>query len=1078
MAIIKQSELGMTTGSDAELSVSTLPAFAPKAAPAPAAPKPAGPSTLDVFTAAFQAHNSASAAYGYLTNQYDGDKTFDRNFSPRRKAVEDGLGAYADEFTNAMNISHYEHIKSRVLEQKRAQETIDNAGGMGVGAVLTAAVLDPVSIATMFIPGLGEARIAQIGSTVGRVAARGATYTAAGLTTAVAQESVLNTLRPNTDEHSVANMYGPTGDGTRMAAAAGMGLALFGAAGRAASKATKTQVAKALDQLLVDPAGALLPANATAAQKATATAVNDASSKLYENAGTKVLDYVVSKPIGGLLDGIGLKLARSPFDAFRKWGQQIAPDIMQREATKAGVATPILNAKMMAMMESNSDIHSIGNAIIEAKKGLDGLKQLTPAEQTELLKQFQTLGLGAKTIDDITPAAVQAHVNELVGYAVATGQKHVINEIETVAQKMRSIYQKDWQRIVAQGLDAGAAGPMPAYFTRAFNKAGVAASQLQWVQAVAPHIEQSLRAAGVAAADAAKQAETVAVAAANRITGAGVAGTGADLYHAMTSAGPMGKLAARTLDVPYEVLAPFLENDAYKVMNIYKRSVEPQLALKEVFGHTTFDDFRDTVMVAERDRVKAALMESAKTAQGADLAKIQAELNGFDAAWKDGEDQLRTLFDGLMGRTKMAEKAHTDLAAAARITRKSVGMAMLSGQVISSLVDIPRQVGTHGLVPVMKAWGNYLSSSAFRSMGKETAERVGVALELTNHRLKAYAEEGMAGFERDIVGHVQGTYERNVDKLAENFQWLNGAKLWNDSLRTTTALLAEDRLLKAAEKGWTNLSKIDREWMLVLGIDEQALNGIGAAAKGATQKTRGFMHTDIDQWADLDAVRNFKLAVLKDAQTTALTPFQGTLPAWYDSEAGKFLWQFKSFISASYQQTLMVGLQRADARTFMGLTAMVATGMAIAEIKDNFSAGETKKDKTLTERVLAGVDRSGAFDAPLALAGYVNALSGSLTGHSFSPLDQNNRRTRGIADMLMGPTGTVAEQLGKAGQEITKNGFTEKAQQQIGSVTPYHKILGVDVLRAIIESIHGHTKYIDKVTGAWKETFSDMTDGE
>lgn len=1073
MSYISANELGNETTTDTALSVNSLPAFnvpdrsiAPQA---PAAPKPTG---LETVTAAFRLYHSGTAIYDAISDPYRGSKEFDKDFSPRRKAVEEGLGEYADQFTSVANIEEYNHVKGRVLQRKQAQQTIDNAGGWGIAAALPAAIIDPPGMLMMAVPILGQARIANIASLPLRYATNAGAIAATGVATGAVQVGAMQALAPVSENETVGSLYSLDGDGTKIAMAAGLGLALLGTTGRAVSRATKEEVQKSLETMIRTPDGVLLNA-ATPAEKAAGTAINETASKLYENAGTKALATLADDVARGTLDGIGLKLAKSPFDVMRVWGQKLAPDIMQRIGTKEGIASPLLNAKLLTMMEGNSDIHAFGRTLLNTKQSLDSLKDLPPNVQQELLSQLNAIGIGAKTIDDITPSAVQRYTNELIGHSVATGQRHIIPEIDSAAQKLRSIFAKDWARIVKQGMDNVSDIPMPTYFTRVFNKEGIAQNQIEFIQRITPSIEESLLRNGVIAAEAAAQAEAVAVAVTNKITGAGVAGTGADMFRAVSTSGPSGNLAARTLDIPYEVLAPFLDHDAFKVLNVYKRSIEPQLALKEIFGHTNFDDFRTNVMLVERDRIKSGYIELARTATGDDLERISSELNKFDELWSEGEGLVKQLFDGMLGKTRMSENAHTALATTGRVTRKLMTPIYLSGQVISSLVDIPRQIGTHGITPVMSAWGNYLTSKAFRSMSKETAERIGVALELTSFKLKTHGEEAFGLYEREVVGAARGRIESRVDQMAEGFQWLNGAMVWNDSLRGVTATLAEDRLLRAASKGWGNLNKSDREWMLVLGIDEKQLGGIATAARGNTQKTRRFMHTDIEDWTDLEAARAFKLAVLKDAQTTALTPFQGVMPTWYDTEAGRFLWQFKSFMSASYQQTLMVGLQRNDARVWTGLAAMVATGMAVSELKD-ITSGRPVKEKTLAERVAQGVDRSGAFDMPLALAGYANAIASDMGVSPSQIFADNNRRPRGVLDSLLGPTGSTAEKAARASREIVENGVTEKAQQDLASITPYNKFLGFNWSKALIDSIHGHTQYIDRVTDAFKNTFPGM----
>lgn len=390
-----------------ESQVTSLPAFKPVAGPNPLQPPAeAKPSAgfWGTLGAAFKQHNTAVAGYEALTNQYGGDTTFDRDFSPRRKAIEDGLATYADEFNYVRNAAEYEHVKGRVLKAKESKETLENAGGWGAaGATLTAAMLDPVGLPLLVMPMIGQARIAQIASAPVRVAAQATSIAGTGIATGMAQEAILNEVRPTADDQKVAHTYGPTGFGVSANVVAGVGLALFGQAGRAVSAAKKQEVAKAIDSLLVDANGAIVPPTASPAAKAAATPVNPEDSKLYMNAGTKAVDAIVEKGSGGLLEGIGMTLAKSPFDAMRRWGQILTPDIMQRQGTKAGQAT-VQDAKLLSQMEGNADVNVFGTVVVDTKKSLDKMGQLTPADQAEVFRQFQIMGIAAKTVDDVTPA--------------------------------------------------------------------------------------------------------------------------------------------------------------------------------------------------------------------------------------------------------------------------------------------------------------------------------------------------------------------------------------------------------------------------------------------------------------------------------------------------------------------------------------------------------------------------------------------------------------------------------------------------------------------------------------------------
>lgn len=1079
MTIISSRELGDHSFADAQTTVRNVPTTSAQPLTPQAAAPVARPSSLDVWTAAFSVNNSISGLYESLANPYTGTKEFDRDFSPRRLATQEGYAEYADEFTNARNRSEYEFIKQRVDQTKQSKQVLENASlGESIGAQMTAAILDPVGMALMAVPVAGEARIAQVGSQAARIALRAGSYTATGIATAATQQGVLNQVRPTSEQDQVSTLYGATGTGTAVAVGFGVTAALFGTVGRGVSAATKNQVRQAIEELVVNPDGTI--AKLAEATGAAAKPLDDASTKLYKNAATKAA--LKSNP--NFNQGLGMKLAESPISAFRTWGMQITPDVMQREGTKQGVAH-LDNVRLRVMHETNSALNNFGYEMVKVKKSLDSLGDLTPAQQQEIFDQLRLMGVKVEHPSDITPAVVQHYASELVGYATQNGARHVLPEVDGAAKKLASIFQRDADRINLSGVLGLGPDGLPiqlsggSYFSRVFNKGAVAINQLQWIDDISKPIEARLISVGMRPDEAAKAAKEVAMQASNKITSSGSRGTGSELLELLSNVGPQGKLAARSLDLPYEVLAPYLEHDALKVLHAYKRSVEPQIALQEVFGYHSFNDFRNNVMAPEYDRLKQALRERVNTATPEEKIQINTELLGFDNEWKKGEEILKELFDGTLGRTNMSERAHKKIASVGRVARMTGSMIMLSGQVVSSLPELAKHIGTHGLIPAMKTWAVYLGSSEFRNMSRETASRIGVLQELLAFKNKVASDMSIAGIDREMLEltpGAMGTIEKYAHMGTEGFQWINGAMLWNDSIRNMTVTMAEDRLLRTASKEWKKLGRKDREWLLVMGVDEQMHEKIGKGMQGKYQKTKGFYHTDVDSWTDPEAAYAFKMAALKDAHTTASTPFQGTMPGWYDSEWGKFVLQFKSFLYANYQQTLIPYLQRNDANVWQGVVAATALGMAVAELKDITSAAPPQ-NKTIEAQVFDGIERSGMVDMPFMIYGYLNALYSStfqeaiplaegiksMTGLDFKGTDSTNRRPKGFVDAAMGPTAGILQKAGETANEVQERGMTEKAQQGIADVTPFHKIGGVDIGRMLIESLHGHTRYIDNM---------------
>jgi hypothetical protein len=284
--------------------------------------------------------------------------------------------------------------------------------------------------------------------------------------------------------------------------------------------------------------------------------------------------------------------------------------------------------------------------------------------------------------------------------------------------------------------------------------------------------------------------------------------------------GKTGSLNARTLNVPDEVLEPWLVNDIEKIMEGYIRGVTPQLVLKNKFGdmdmRQQMQDVRDEY-VALRERAKS---NEAKNALTDEMESVLHD--------------IQSVRDILLG--KFAKPADPDslLVKSGRVFRAWNYVRLLGGQVLSSLPDAGRIVARHGLVKTAGKIARLVTDSGMRKLAKAEAHRVGTALEyVLNTRADTLAEIG------DELGSSK--LDRALRGTSNTFSRVTGMASWNSALKTLAVALEQDAIVRAAKGG--KLTKFQRGQLANLGIGDRMIARIAEQleqhAGGAGMQARG-----------------------------------------------------------------------------------------------------------------------------------------------------------------------------------------------------------------------------------------------
>ncbi|MGH8568333.1 MAG: hypothetical protein ACREXU_10020, partial [Gammaproteobacteria bacterium] len=193
-------------------------------------------------------------------------------------------------------------------------------------------------------------------------------------------------------------------------------------------------------------------------------------------------------------------------------------------------------------------------------------------------------------------------------------------------------------------------------------------------------------------------------------------------------------------------------------------------------------------------------------------------------------------------------------------------------------------------------------------------------------------------------------------------------------------------------------------------------------------------------WTDREAIAGFRAAVLKEADSTIVTPGVGDRPLWMSTELGRTVGQFKTFSFAATQRVLLSGLQQRDMATLNGTLLSIALGMGVYHLKSQAAGRETSDDPAVWVR--EGVDRSGIlgwlYETGNIAEKFTRGLIGprAITGGELS----SRYASRGVFGALFGPTVGRVEDIARATGSAVSGEFNESDVRALRRLIPYQSI--------------------------------------
>tara|TARA_R100001082_G_scaffold110995_1_gene92780 strand:- start:1227 stop:4388 length:3162 start_codon:yes stop_codon:yes gene_type:complete len=615
--------------------------------------------------------------------------------------------------------------------------------------------------------------------------------------------------------------------------------------------------------------------------------------------------------------------------------------------------------------------------------------------------------------------------------------RNLRNKLDTLKSKKKptKLDQKQIVELEKQIKNIRANGPLANngkfYVPRIHNQELMLKEQVQWIQAVRNYYVGQ----GVKPDKALKQA-TDDFDAALRIK------PYQEIDDTLDALKEAGSARQRTLDIPDEVIARWLENDIELLTRHYNKQMGMDILFTKRFGDITMKEQLNEVRAFH----KTALDQLNKNYKAKKILypKFHEDVKKLNKQLKNDLRDIRGLRDRTRGTYGAPKDPHRLTSRAIRGLKSLSVVTLMGGAAISSIPDIGIMIMHHGFKDSFKAmrglWG--MNSEIMRKMNRGELHNAGEALEMAlNSRSLALADVG------DIFGN-RFAFERSLHNSTNVFMFMNGLNMWNTIMKETTGLMVSNNIAKLSKEYLKTgkLSQKNKQRLASVGIDPDVLKKIGENINKYGETKNGFILPNTDLWKDTLAVRRFRTALTEDTSRTIVTPGAGDRALLTSTEWGSMIAQYKSFSQSFTQRVLTRGLQEQDSAFVIGVGSMISLGMLVEQIKRKQYGQKALTD--FDSLLYAGIERSGVMGWFMDINNVAEKVSGYNLGlrPALGVATPNSSTLQTKIGALGGPSATQIMNALTVGKSALTGDYNYNTRRALRSLTPGNTLPYVDPL--------------------------------
>lgn len=489
-----------------------------------------------------------------------------------------GYEQWGSAFADSRSPEETAWLKQQIDDENEDRRVLSEAGGEGVLASIAAGVIDPVTVASMFIPGAQGGAVARIASQ----AAIGAAATAAS-------EIALN-------NQQITRTWG---ESAAHVAAGALMSGVFAAAGTALTPSVRTsatrEVADALDNMSVtNPVDVVASSAHPDGGSVGAARISEATLEDLTPAGGAVSN--VARKAGSYLTPF-TRLMESPSKTSRRTALELAENNYTLQGNARGIETPVAAETRVRGWRREEA------AVVVANKQAYG--QYKAAGGDLSFSQFREEVGNAMRSGDV-------HANPVVQEA-AQAMRTVVNRVKVAQQKLGLLPPDDELKAIGQ----------ESYFPRVYKVGKIANERDKFRDMLVDWWSRGEKTMSR------EEAEIAADTTINRITGAKIPQDFANVFMVKAA----GSTRARTLSVPDSLMKDYLESDANYVLQRHIREASAEVELTRAFGNKSLEkqlkDIQDEYDALMRERpAEQAKLAKARENDIRDITALRDRLTG------------------------------------------------------------------------------------------------------------------------------------------------------------------------------------------------------------------------------------------------------------------------------------------------------------------------------------------------------------------------------------------------------------------------------------------------------------------
>ena len=626
-----------------------------------------------------------------------------------------------------------------------------------------------------------------------------------------------------------------------------------------------------------------------------------------------------------------------------------------------------------------------------------------------------------------------------VGTAQRLGDEHSTPEIQSAAKRIRSdvdsVIEKELtiEKMIPVDKEGKVKIPIGdiSYYPRVYNFDKIINNRIGFKKAIVESIRKRITdAEGIKAFDDPTNQrilnssldDTI-----NKITGSPTGFFSKDLVP------EAGFLKGRNITVPSEDIREFLVSDVRAVKESYLRNVIPQLELQKRFSGIDLED-----EIRAIDDEYAEMIEQLPP-NSKEVQKLNKEANRV-------KRDLTAMRDIILFRYKRPEDPTSVWHQAGHLIRAHNYVTSLGGMTVASITDMGAVIARVGMKPFAKGLTSLVLAPKQFNFSRKQAKKMAAGLDVM---LNTRAQSLMM---MDDSITSQRKLDNLVDKTVRGFSKMTGMTYWNAGLKQFAGTMYMDDLGGLIAK--ESLTKDQVTKMAASGISKENWSRIKGQWKKHGTEDSGLRSPNVDNWDDKEAANILSGAVLKEVDTSVVTPGAGDLPLASRSDVGKMIFQFKSFALASHNRIFLSNIQRLGLDQTAGFIAMMGLGSAAYGMKE-WAAGRTPSTEWNTI-VREMIDKSGYFGYLSDINSITEKVSRGEIGLQAliggKPISRY--RAKSVVGDLLGPTAGKASDyataLGVGTAAVTGGEITESDVKAVRRLIPYQNLI---YIRRILNQI-------------------------